>query len=32
MENTVNHLVYQWLLNLGIAENIAGQVQFALDV
>jgi miniconductance mechanosensitive channel len=32
MENTVNHIVYQWLLNLGIAENIAGQVQFALEV
>lgn len=32
MENTVNHIVYQWLLDLGIAENIAGQVHFALKV
>ena len=28
----MNHLVYQWLLDLGIAENIANQVQFALEV
>ena len=28
----MNHIVYQWLLDMGIAENIAGQVQFALEV
>jgi len=32
MENRIDHIVYQWLLDLGLAESIAHQVQFALEV
>ena len=32
MENRIDHIVYQWLLDIGIAENIANQVHFALEV
>jgi len=32
MENRIDHIVYQWLLDVGIAENIANQVQFVLEV
>ena len=32
MENRIDHIVYQWLLDLGLAESIAHQVQFVLEV
>jgi len=32
MENRIDHIVYQWLLDLGLSESIAHQVQFALEV
>jgi miniconductance mechanosensitive channel len=32
MENRIDHIVYQWLLDLGLAESIAHQVQFTLEV
>lgn len=30
MENRIDHLLYQWLLDLGLAENIANGLQFIL--
>jgi miniconductance mechanosensitive channel len=32
MENRVDHLLYQWLLDLGLASNIANGVQFLLEL
>ena len=32
MENRIDYIVYQWLLDLGLAESIAHQVQFTLEV
>lgn len=32
MENRIDHIVYQWLLDIGIVENIANQVQFVLEL
>ena len=32
MENRIDHLLYQWLLDLGLAENIANGLQFILEL
>jgi len=32
MENRLDYIVYQWLLDLGVAENIANEVQFVLEI
>ena len=32
MDNRIDHLFYQWLLDLGLAENIADGVQFLLEL
>jgi miniconductance mechanosensitive channel len=32
MGNRIDYIVYQWLLDLGLAESIAHQVQFTLEV
>jgi miniconductance mechanosensitive channel len=32
MENRIDHIIYQWLLDFGLAESIANQVQFILEV
>ena len=32
MENRIDHLMYQWLLDLGLAENIATGIQFLVEL
>jgi miniconductance mechanosensitive channel len=32
MDNRIDHLLYQWLLDLGLAENIANGVQFLVEL
>ena len=32
MENSLNHIVYQWLLDMGLADHVAHQVQFVIEV
>ena len=32
MENRIDHLVYQWLIDLGLAENIANGLLFIFEL
>lgn len=32
MENRIDHLMYQWLLDLGLAENITTGIQFLVEL
>ena len=32
MENRIDHLVYQWLLDMGLAESLANGIQFILEL
>jgi miniconductance mechanosensitive channel len=32
MENRIDHLMYQWLLDLGLAESLANGIQFILEL
>ncbi len=32
MENRIDYMLYQWLINTGVPENIAHQVQFLVEI